>query len=497
METKFCIMRTTKLQAMACMFLFCGLLCGQNNNEPITILLSIDNENNTIEVKRECYNKIKRGDFFKIKIDGVNTYLFDVLINNEDKSTSEKLPSNILSLLDFGGLASSLTNLNSVSNIIKTLPEVKEVDSFQDMMIIEINNIMLALNSGVMSATSQTLPEVLTSMNTLYQNKYKVVKKKRTEIDSLLFKIQDYQASVLTIERNLIYIVPNNNEISNSLDKFKALKTDIQKNKTIINEFESLLLAIPKVKVFEKELKDNKDYSLNFEKLKNISENLKKANDELEKLLSIENYTKISSLLMSIANNNSYSYTSLPIQHFEDLNKIEITIKPRDKTAQLSSYKTILRIPDYQKTFWGVSTGFYITDNLEENYSIVERIDNGETVYDLIDEDSSSEELGISTMVRYGRNISGNKYNNIFWQFGFGAGITINEKIKPRLLIGTGFAFGGKNKFFIDFGSIYIYHDKLSNVYKLEGNLTQPESFLVNSTSLEGYISLGYLIKLK
>ena len=232
------------------------------------------------------------------------------------------------------------------------------------------------------------------------------------------------------------------------------------------------------------------------EKLKKINDKLKEANTELEKLLSLENYTKISSSLMSIVNNNAFEYKSLPIQHYEDLNEIKIAIKPRDEKAQLPSYNTILRIPDYQKSFWGVSTGFYITENLEENYSIVERMQDGETVFDLVGEDNSSEELGINTMVRYGVNISRKNFKNIFWQFGFGAGITLNSKIKPRLLVGTGPAFGGKNKFFVDFGLIYVYHDKLSKVYELKGNTTQPEKFLVNSTNLNGYISLGYLIKL-
>lgn len=63
-------------------------------------------------------------------------------------------------------------------------------------------------------------------------------------------------------------------------------------------------------------------------------------------------------------------------------------------------------------------------------------------------------------------------------------------------MAGTGLAFGHKNKVFVDVGAIHMYYDTLSKAYELRGNTVLPEDFLVNATKIQGYVSLGYLIKL-
>lgn len=117
-------------------------------------------------------------------------------------------------------------------------------------------------------------------------------------------------------------------------------------------------------------------------------------------------------------------------------------------------------------------------------------------VYDLVEENQSEQEIGINTMVRYGINLNFENKKNWFWQFGFGAGLTINERVKPRLFGGTGLAIGEKNKLIFDIGVIFMSYDKLSNAFEKTNNLTLPENFMVNASQLRGYISLGYLIKL-
>jgi hypothetical protein len=219
-----------------------------------------------------------------------------------------------------------------------------------------------------------------------------------------------------------------------------------------------------------------------------------KASDNLTAQLSAENYGKFSAVLIGILNNLDFSYTTLPIQRYSDVNELLITLKPRDKNAKLSGYSTILRMPDVEKSFWGVSTGFYVTGNPERNYSVVARIENGQTLYDFLEEDTASVELDINTMIRNGRRL-GEVYDTpTFWHFGFGAGLRIDQKFKPRLMAGTGLAFGSKNKLFIDVGAVHMYYDTLSKAYELEGNTVLPKEFLVNATQINGYVSLGYLI---
>jgi len=60
-----------------------------------------------------------KGQFFRLKIDNVNTYLYDVIVANEDVDATVELPASLLDLVDFGGIKTALGNLNSVSEVVR------------------------------------------------------------------------------------------------------------------------------------------------------------------------------------------------------------------------------------------------------------------------------------------------------------------------------------------------------------------------------------------
>ncbi len=464
-------------------FLFMGYTTFGQTQE---VVITFDPEKKDCIIDRASYNKLKDKDFFVLKIENLNTYLYDVEIGNTDIDTSEKLPSSLIPFFDISGLSGVVTNLNSVSSIVKSLP--KDSLTFMEENFLQ--------DKGKLSNISE-IEKRIKSHETYVATVFKSLFDKQEEINTIYVNAQDVQNKFLLIEKPKGEASINVNS-SGILQNFKDVKSGLLElyKEFIENKanYEGLIAANSKTI----ETAGNETINTRAKQVTTIYTALTTAITETQALVTAEKYTTLSQGLMALENHKNFEYVSLPIQRYQEINEVTLTIKPRGENDRLNTYTTTLRIPDYEKSFWGVSTGFYVAKNLEQSFSVEERLlDDGVTkVYDLVAEDQSKEELGVNTMVRYGFNIGGIKLPKLFWQFGFGGGITINEKIKPRLFAGTGLAYGEKNKVVLDFGGIYMFYDKLSNVYDRAGNETQPTDFMVGATQLRGYVSLGYVIQL-
>ncbi|MDT7827786.1 hypothetical protein RQM65_03790 [Pricia sp. S334] len=427
------------------------------------------------------YNALKKGQFFRLKIDNVNTYLYDVSVGNEDIDTSMELPASVLDLVDFGGVKASLQNLNTVSGTIKKFvalgPETGLLGSDTDKVL-----------------TVEELRRYLAGVKSRAKSDFTALGTKTSEVENLFLQGEDFRNTMTTVERNLLGEVPSKGDIKALLVSFKERRADIFRIKEKLLRDNAGFMKV--VELNKALVSENKVLKASIGEIGKVYTALIKAVDYLIEQLSAENYGKFSAVLIGVLNNLDFSYTSMPIQHHSDVNELVIQLKPRDKYAKLSRYSTVLRIPDIEKSFWAVSTGFYLTGNPENSYSIVERVDNGQSLYDFLKEDKAEIELGINTMIRHGRRIGEVLETPTFWHFGFGAGLSIDQKFKPRLMAGTGLAFGGKNKLIIDFGAVHVYYDTLSKAYTLKANTVLPKDFLVNATKIQGYVSVGYLIGL-
>ncbi len=480
-------MKTNKTFLIPFTLFFCGLSFAQqapkNSNTDIIpeIVIDLTDEKGIDPVQIEKYNTLKKGQFFRLKIDNVNTYLYDISVANEDVDTSAELPASLLDLVDFGGIKSSLGNLNSVSEVVKKFVAINSDAGLQ------------SFHAG----SVQTFEDLKTYFAGLQSNAkiaFAAIDSRNTEVDAIFVKAESFQNTMTTVERNVFGEAPSKQDIKAALISFNEVKAGILEIKGKLAQENVQFLKV--VETNKASIAKDKNLKASGAEIKKVYEVLIKASDNLITQLSAENYGKFSAILIGVLNNLDFSYTSLPIQRYNDVNELVITLKPRDKNAKLSGYSTVLRVPDMERSFWGVSTGFYVTGNPENNYSVVERVENGQTLYDFLEEDTARVELGINTMIRYGLRVGEILDTPTFWHFGFGAGLSIDQKFKPRLMAGTGLAFGSKNKLFIDFGAIHMYYDTLSKAYTVEGNTVLPKDFLVNATKINGYVSLGYLISL-
>ncbi len=480
-------MKINKTLPILFALLFYGLTFGQqglqnSNTDKITeIVIDMHDEQGIDPVQIEKYNRLKKGQFFRLKIDNVNTYLYDVSVANDDVDTSVELPASLLDLLDFGGIKSSLGNLNSVSEVVKKFIAISADASIQayDPDRIQTAAGLKKYFAGLKSETKLAFATIGTL---------------NTEVDEIFVKAESFQNTMTTVERNIFGAVPTKQDVKGVLVSFNQAKTDILELKEkLIKENVQFLTVLETNK---ETIAKNKDLKASSAEIKKVYDALLKSSDNLIAQLSAENYGKFSGVLIGVLNNLDFSYTTLPMQRYSDFNEVVLTLKPRDKNAKLSGYSTVLRIPDIEKSFWGVSTGFYVTGNPEKNYSVVERVENGQSLYDFLEEDTAKVELGINTMIRYGRRIGEILDTPTFWHFGFGAGLSIDQRFKPRLMAGTGLAFGNKNKLLIDVGAMHMYYDTLSKAYTPESNTVLPEDFMVNAMKINGYVSIGYLISL-
>lgn len=480
-------MHTHKTFLILFTLLFCGLTVAQqsrqnNNTEKITeIIIDLADDKGIDPVQIEKYNTIKKGQFFRLKIENVNTYMYDVNVANEDIDISAQLPANLLDLVDFGGIKSSMGNLNSISEVVKNFVATGPDANPQSFDV------------GKMQ-TVEGLEKYFAGLKSKAKMAFTALNTRNTEIDAIFVMAESFHNTMATVERSVLGAAPSKQNVKAALASFNELKGAIFETKeTLTLENTQFLSALET----NKEIIDkNKDLKASSSEIKKVYEVLIKATDHLTVQLSTENYRKFSTVLIGVLNNLDFSYTTLPIQRYNDVNELVISLKPRDKDAKLSGYSTVLRIPDIEKSFWGVSTGFYVTGNPENNYSVVERIENGQSLYDFLEEDTASVELGINTMIRYGHRVAEILKTPTFWHFGFGVGLNIDQKFKPRLMAGTGLAFGNQNKLFIDVGAIHMYYDTLSSAYTKQGNTVLPKDFLVNATKINGYLSVGYLIRL-
>ncbi len=445
------------------------------------IVIDLADENGIDPVQIEKYNMLKKGQFFRLKIDNVNTYLYDVSVANEDIDTSEELPATLLDLVDFGGMKTSLGNLNSVSEVVKKF-EAKDSDAgFQ------------AFDAGSVQ-TAEDLKKYFSGLKSNAKMAFTIIDAQSTVVDAIFVKAENFQNTMTTIERKVFGEIPSKQDVKAVLASFSETKTAILEiNGNLVLENRQFLMVVETNKAY---IAQDTALKTSSAEIKKVYEALIKASNNLISQLSSENYGTFSAVLIGVINNLDFSYTTLPIQRYSDVNELVISLKPRDKNAKLSGYSTVLRIPDIEKSFWGVSTGFYVTGNPENNYSVIERVENGQSLYDFLEEDTASVELGINTMIRYGRRVGEILDTPTFWHFGFGAGLSIDQKFKPRLMAGTGLALGNTNKLFIDFGAIHMYYNTLGKAYTKQGNTSLPKDFLVNATKISGYISLGYLISL-
>ncbi|GEM_PF-2979874 len=440
--------------------------------------------NNKCFIYNECDLKnIKRGDFYKLKITGVNLNVYKVSINNEDSALTSAL--DLSQLIGFNtdaisGLLASITNSTNSAMVgqdnrtesIKLVPQGVMTQIEPDATM--VNAVLKKINefSAFIDSTKKELIDFQVDINSLMDEYYKSLNKlELEECPPDFFKCTDIDE---------LY-----KEVSTHRNKLRTLYGDVIVKRSEIND------SIPE---YSEDM--NKKYKLK-EKIEALDGNFGKLMTAIEAsigLIKHEEVQKIAGQLANFANNASKEYESLPLQFTEDQTKLSIDITPHDSNSRLPSYSMSLTFPMYKRTYLAIGLGLYWSPAMNnEAYSVRGKATSDSTAgYGLVQEDVSSHEFGASVLVRYGWRFT--KNGMVGAHLAGGTGFSFTNPVKPRIMLGGGMSFGDRHRATFDLGVIGGYVDRLSNAFSVDEQYTaKPENVLVSKAKWSGFLTVGYI----
>jgi len=155
-------------------------------------------------------------------------------------------------------------------------------------------------------------------------------------------------------------------------------------------------------------------------------------------------------------NANTYNY--LPIQ-VENKDFSIIRIKRFKKGETTPSEERTYKFNNYGSIKFDVSSGFFLTKNFDEKYSLYS-LENGSGKKKIVRDDNGKIKLGIGILAHI------HSRTKFMTNLGFCAGFEINNDAKIGYLAGGSLLFGSDRKFVFSSGLALSKIKKISNLYK-------------------------------
>jgi hypothetical protein len=503
---------------------------GGKENSPSKIPRIVLNfKNKTFAEELSSFEDLKAGDLYQVEIKDINLNLYKVQINKTDSTLSSGSPADIFSTINIETLSSLVSSLSPLGEIAGTIPfefptefviankSVRQLDftltdSTKAMETIPREDIDEYTGYAYAAKVRSTNPavkregaaDIIKAAHKKNVEQYAALLQLNQQIEDVKLKYQKY------LLKKELEDPANNRLLSllSELEEAEILKVNTKFNE-LLKQANSLFLEnkvaylnyLSLIDPFIKQVNENDQLKAGDAKIRQFYDEQLKLQNEVNKSMNSQAQLSLLKEIIAFENNKGNIYTSFPMQFSQEQATVTISVSPRFESNILQSYKTTLAFPvKDKKDFWGISTGFFLSNLTNIPYSTSASItETQDTVFGFVPEERSPFEFGVSAMVRYGHKVKkGNDYrDNIFWHVGFGPGVSITDKIKPRLLAGGGLAFGSKKKVLLDIGGIIGATDKLSNAYKPENTYSpRPENYTPSVVKLGGYFSLSYLFNL-
>lgn len=205
--------------------------------------------------------------------------------------------------------------------------------------------------------------------------------------------------------------------------------------------------------------------------------------------ISLPAQDKLITQLKQLQLSSAGCYTSLPLYLFDDRKKITIEFKPRADSLGLPPYKTTFFLPWVPRQIWGVSAGIYTGGLFNETYAMKQNEDSSFSI--MKEKRSGKAEFGINALAYTGWNLTKEKCN--YLGIAFGAGMSVADKPKPRILLGASFITGDKNRLMITGGVIGGFVSRLSSAYSTGSKYTANPGTVTRDVIRPGwFLSLNY-----
>lgn len=156
----------------------------------------------------------------------------------------------------------------------------------------------------------------------------------------------------------------------------------------------------------------------------------------------------------------------------------------------MPSYSTAFQLPWSQKNLWGVSGGIYISGLHSKGYSAEASIQNGDTLYTLIEDNPGKFEFGINALAYIGWRM--NETNPWYLGGSFGTGLSIENKPKPRMFVGISALFGDNSRIVLSLGATIGYVQRLSSLYEGKKQIPVTEKYMKDELKCNAFFSINY-----
>ncbi|WP_256010209.1 hypothetical protein [Desertivirga xinjiangensis] len=477
----------------------CCFLPSYVNGQVGNITYNVTSQTLTVDVSVE---KIKLGETYKVVVNGVDLNLYKVIINNVDSVTQKAIAFPGFGTFDITTLATLVKDIGASGGINAVLSSLydssKVVNAINDPQFKIDMKVFSSHKSGTLQKNLLAPPlraDVEIGLFEAYIDKqYELLLVQKDSIDALKLDAGKVAMSYLIKDKNsqsYLKLSGNKPVISDILDNSKTLRDNLNRiNWDLVKEYNT----------YSQNLRSLRSVILRDRDLIKRDSLARKAYAEFSKVLEKGKASLSDSIVLGMVkplivfeNNNSSTYSSLPLQFSKDETTLTLEIKPLRDDNYLPAYKTTYTFPTTKRSYVALSSGIFVSTLHNKAFSTKTTVSATDTTYSLSGEQPGKFEFGSNVMLRFGVAIK----DNVSWQFGFGPGVTVTNKIKPRALIGTGAAFGYKHKFLIDFGLSMGYVDVLSNVYdETTVYSTQPADVMVSRFKAGAYMSLGYMFNL-
>jgi len=416
--------------------------------------------------KLDCF---EIGDYYQIVVDNINLNLWKVSLNTADTILSSPLVTPTFGNINIEALSAIVSNLKEVASEIKFSSEDIRSPSLTDRDQKEI--------SKRLNQENETLNELIVIQNSI-----------KDRIDRIIYEVGKKQLSAYD-EGN---VIPTTFDIEQALENIEKLRKDIDleekkitKKKNCYESF-SEKYNVSKIEKYTDADKANRNA---YGKLEVSVRTIKEA-------MSAEKCIELLKSIVFLKNNHG-TYISMPIQFKSDQAIVNLNFEPRNSEYNLQSYTMPFVFPVRNDIYWSIGLSYYGSFLCNQRYTGISVHDTDSTqAYQIVDSTKQKFEIGIASILRVGWVCKENRNFGIHGSIG--PGITIAEKVMPRLLLGGGVSYGNNNRHSIslDIGGNIGYVDRTSNAIDIKDTRYPPESLTVSKLAIGVYIALGYFYKL-
>lgn len=442
----------------------------------------------------EKFKHPKPGKLYRVVIENINTNLYQVSINKNDSIIPQtNLPEDLFSLI----------NLESINKLIAQIPII---NGAKGSAATGTENLLNLFEKHSVGPENKTPPSNMDSL---------------LAANPILFLLMPHFKNIANNQEDLAVIKGSLEEMKTFIYTYQLLEgiqdvnSDLYRSTSEQREIdvEELATGFINIRGYLKQTKDNikADYGRYFtsirpliidtreDTLNGYSTRIKEIHEEqlnllakIDSTISPETYKTLAQLLLNIKNNEDNEYCSLPLQFNGDFQVLSIKITPRVSSSHLQSYETEFTFPfQTKRDFWAISIGGYHSASLYDQDFVVEE---AEGTFTIRKEKTGNFEVGANAMISMGQLFKAN--GSVGWHTGIGSGVSIGDKIKPRIMLGGGLVFGNKgNKLLFDGGVVMGSVDDISSLYEVDTPYSvQPQNVKISTNKAGFYLSLKYSI---